>query len=134
MEAVVTHPPLRYAFLVKPLSGICAVLLIAMLLIGNLIESAAHAGSAACVGDSCNDHVSHRASEPEQPLTKHAHIGSERDDTTQECCGQLICQAATLSNCPALFHPLRLETTSWAQIAQLAAVNRPRTLERPPNF
>jgi hypothetical protein len=114
---------------VKILRGILAITLIAMLLIGNLIESAAHAGTSDCVGAHCHDHVqSHDTSE-----AGHSHEGTNSDHVAHDCCNQIFCQAVALSEYPTMVHPLGLQSASWAQGGQLAAVNWPRTLERPPN-
>ncbi|MDP2517167.1 hypothetical protein [Shimia thalassica] len=115
------------------LRGILAITLIAMLLIGNLIESQVHAAVPDCVGEHCHDHMSANDMSSDLSLSKHVHSGSDSDQTTHECCDQIFCQTASLAECPTLVRPLGHQSVSWAQNGQLAAVNRPQTLERPPN-
>jgi hypothetical protein len=114
---------------VKILRGILAITLIAMLLIGNLIESAAHAGTPDCVDAHCHEHAPSDVAN----ASSHSHDSSEDDQVAHECCDQIFCQAVTLSDFPTLDHPIGLRSASWVQIGQFSAVNRPRTPERPPN-
>lgn len=115
--------------MVNTIRGIIAIALIGMLLIGNMIESAAHAGTPDCIGEHCHEH----APSDVASIASHSHDVSDEDQVAHECCDQIFCQAVTLSDFPTLDHPIGLRSASWGQIGQFAAVNRPRTPERPPN-
>lgn len=113
----------------KILRGILAITLIAMLLIGTLIESAAHSGTSDCVGALCHEHaLNHDAGE-----ASHSHEGTDSDQVAHDCCNQIFCQAVALWDDPTTVHLVSLQSASWAQTQQLVAVNWPRSLERPPN-
>ncbi len=117
----------------KLLHGIRAILLLGLLLIGNLIDGAAHAGGAGCVGLHCHDPISGHIERHVHDLGEQVPAGSQGDEAMYNCCDQMLCQAAVLNNFQAPVQPLGLQTVSWGQTGQLVAVNRPRTLERPPN-
>lgn len=113
----------------KILRGILAVALIAMLLIGNLVEGAAHAETSDCIGGHCHSHMPSGDNSGMDP----SHEDTDGDPVTYDCCNQIFCQAVALCDHPTMTHPLGLQSTSWLLIGQLTAVNWPRTLERPPN-
>lgn len=114
---------------------IFAVLLIALLPIGNLVEAAAHVGMPNCEGGHCADMVAQAA--PEMGAMSRAEplqAASGMDYAAQECCDLSMCFTALFGKAADFGHPLGLHLPTWGQFDPLVAVHWPSTLERPPNM
>jgi hypothetical protein len=118
---------------VSILRAIFAIPLIALFLIGPLIESAAHAKGAGCIIVQCCDRG------PEETLVSKTDPSTQMeasagDDLAMKgTCALMACQAAALVGVPAMVHPLTFQTSSWVQIDLSPLSQGPSALDRPPN-
>jgi hypothetical protein len=123
---------------VSILRAIFAIPLIALFLIGPLIESAAHAKGAGCIIVQCCDRG------PEETLVSKTEVSKTDPSTRMEAsagddlamkgtCALMACQAAALVGVPAMVHPLTFQTSSWVQVDLSPLSHGPSALDRPPN-
>lgn len=114
--------------------ALSAVTLIAALLISILIESPAHAGTAACMHDHCGALMPEaKVAASEITADTHKHSVPEHETAPHKCCDQLLCQVIALSGARQPVYPFGLQIASWPQTEQRAALTGPGTLDRPPN-
>lgn len=117
----------------KILRGILAITMIAMFLVGNLTELAAHATVPDCVGTHCDAHSANDAMGHVGEMAAHDHDGTSDKEVSHECCDQIFCQFAALNPIIGLVEQFSSRDGIWMTGAQLSAARQPQVLDRPPN-
>ncbi len=117
----------------KLLRGILAITMIAMFLVGNLTEMAAHATVPDCVGTHCDTHSANDGMGDFGEMTHHAHDEMTDKEVSHECCDQISCQFAALNPIIGLVEQFSSRNEVWITGAQLSAARQPQVLDRPPN-